>query len=134
MLIHDSWGENKIIYNEEVTSFRQYSIDFLLESYTLAYSTNHNEHQKEMVLQSVKSHLIHKCDGRTPLFPKSKMYSWPVYIYSRIVIWLSFSRSDIVKDFHGGMFVPIFCCLLFDTIWCYVEVTGKKMFHSEITA
>lgn len=61
MLIHDSWGENKIIYNEEVTSFRQYSIDFLLESYTLTYSTNHNEHQKEMVLQSVKSHLIHKC-------------------------------------------------------------------------
>ena len=82
MLIHDSWGENKIIYNEEVTSFRQYSIDFLLESYTLAYSTNHNGHQKEMVLQSVKSHFIHKCDVRTPLFPKARCIIVGQYIFS----------------------------------------------------
>ena len=131
MLIHDSWAENKIIYNEEVTPLRQYSIDFLLESYTLAYSTNHNGHQKEMVLQSVKSHFIHKCDVRTPLFPKARCIVGQ-YIFSHCHLVELF--KDIVKDFHGGMFVPIFCCLLFDTIWCYVEVTGKKIFHSGITA
>ncbi|XP_073244994.1 uncharacterized protein [Porites lutea] len=28
------------------------------------------------------------------------------------------------------MFVPIFCCLLFDTIWCYVEVTESPVWPS----